>query len=72
MCRLFSIPAVCRLKLTGMLPDEVGALVVRAVKENQLHIMTHADTRPAVEERFKRILEAYDWGLANLPKGGSR
>ena len=63
---------VAGMQQTGMLPDEVGALVVRAVKENQLHIMTHADTRPAVEERFKRILDAYDWGLANLPKGASR
>ncbi len=50
----------------GMDPADVAALVVRAVKENQLHIMTHADTRPAVEGRFQRILEGYDWGLANL------
>ena len=57
------------MQQTGMEPDAVAALVVRAVKENQLHIMTHADTRPAVEERFQRILETYDWGLAHLKKG---
>ena len=59
------------MRQMGMEPDEVARLVVRAVKENQLHIMTHADTRPAVEARFERILAAYDWGLANLGKGNS-
>ena len=53
----------------GMDADDVAALVVRAVKENQLHIMTHEDTKAGVAERFDRILAAYDWGLANLKKG---
>ena len=53
----------------GMDPDAVAQLVVRAVKENQLHIMTHADTKAGVAERFDRILAAYDWGLANIQKG---
>jgi NAD(P)-dependent dehydrogenase (short-subunit alcohol dehydrogenase family) len=60
---------VAGMQQAGMEPDDVARLVVRAVKENQLHIMTHPDTRPAVEERFKRILDAYDWGLANITRG---
>ena len=53
----------------GMEPDAVAQLVVRAVKENQLHIMTHPETRKDVADRFDRILAAYDWGLANIGKG---
>ena len=54
---------------SGMDPAAVAALVVRAVKENQLHIMTHPETKAGVAERFDRILAAYDWGLANIKKG---
>ena len=54
---------------SGMEPDAVAKLVVRAVKENQLHIMTHPETRKDIADRFDRILAAYDWGLANLGKG---
>jgi len=50
----------------GMEPDDVAALVVRAVKENQLHIMTHADTKAGVEARYNAIMTAYDWGLKNM------
>jgi NAD(P)-dependent dehydrogenase (short-subunit alcohol dehydrogenase family) len=45
----------------GMEPADVAALVLRAVKENQLYVMTHQDTRAAVEARFKAIMDAYDW-----------
>ena len=50
----------------GMEPDDVASLVVCAVKENQLHIMTHADTKAGVEARYNSIMAAYDWGLKNM------
>ena len=46
--------------LAGIDPDIVGACVVDAVRHNDLYIFTHPDMKPAVEERFRRILEAFD------------
>jgi NAD(P)-dependent dehydrogenase (short-subunit alcohol dehydrogenase family) len=37
---------------TAMPAEEVGPIVVRAVRENRLHIFTHPDALPAVEARF--------------------
>jgi NAD(P)-dependent dehydrogenase (short-subunit alcohol dehydrogenase family) len=53
---------------SGLGPDDVANLVVRAVKENQLHIMTHPETRQSVEDRFQRIFAAYDWCMAEMTK----
>lgn len=52
----------------GMEPDAVAQLVLRAIREDQLHIMTHEDTRQGVADRFDRILKAYDWGLENMAR----
>ena len=41
-------------------PDVVARQVVEAVKGNDLYILTHPETRGAVEERFAAIMEAYD------------
>ncbi|MFN0093710.1 MAG: SDR family NAD(P)-dependent oxidoreductase [Dehalococcoidia bacterium] len=59
-------PMATGMQQMGMDPSDVAGLVVRAVKENQLYIMTHPDTRAAVEARRDRILEVYDWGLENM------
>jgi len=37
---------------TAMPAEDVGPIVVRAVRENRLHIFTHPDALPAVEKRF--------------------
>ncbi len=50
----------------GLDPMDVAALVLRAVNENQLYIVTHPETRAGVEARRDRILEVYDWGLQNM------
>ncbi len=63
------VAMVAGMQQSGMSAEDVAALVVRAVKEDQLHIMTHPETRKDVADRFERILTAYDWGLANLGKG---
>lgn len=41
-------------------PAAIAARVVEAVKNNDLYIVTHPETREAVEARFAAILGAYD------------
>jgi hypothetical protein len=59
------MPAAANAQLTtliraGMDPQEVARRVITAVRDNDLYIITHPDTRSAVEERFRQILAAYD------------
>lgn len=61
-------PLVSSMQQIGLDPADVARLVVRAIKENQLHIMTHPETRAGVEDRFNRILAAYDWCMAEMAK----
>jgi hypothetical protein len=42
----------------------VAARVVAAIRHNDLHVFTHPHMRGAVEERFRRILAAYDKAAA--------
>lgn len=44
----------------GLEPDVVGARVLEAVRNNELHIFTHMDMRPAFEERIAAISAAWD------------
>ena len=49
----------------GMAPSEVAALVLKAVKNNELYIFTHPHMRPPLEKRIDRFLAAYrELGLA--------
>ena len=41
-------------------PDEMAKRVVAGVKNNDLYIVTHPETREAVEERFAAIMAAFD------------
>ena len=45
---------------TGMDPAEVARRVLAAVRDDELYIFTHPETREAVEERFRAILAAFD------------
>jgi hypothetical protein len=36
-------------------------LVLAAMRDNQLYIPTHPETKVMVEERFAAILGAWDW-----------
>jgi NAD(P)-dependent dehydrogenase (short-subunit alcohol dehydrogenase family) len=51
---------VAELLRTGMSPDEVARRVMAGLRDNDLHIFTHVDMRGAVEDRFRRILSAFD------------
>jgi NAD(P)-dependent dehydrogenase (short-subunit alcohol dehydrogenase family) len=41
--------------------EDVGPIVVRGIQENRLHILTHPDTRPLVEARFRQVLDDFDF-----------
>jgi short-subunit dehydrogenase len=43
-------------------PGEVAAKVLRGIEENRAYILTHADRRFAVEERFAAIMAGFDAG----------
>jgi NAD(P)-dependent dehydrogenase (short-subunit alcohol dehydrogenase family) len=45
---------------TGMDPAEVARRVLAAVRDDQLYVFTHPETREAVQERFRAILAAFD------------
>ena len=40
---------------TAMPAEDVGPIVVRAIRENRLHIFTHPAARPLAEARFETI-----------------
>jgi NAD(P)-dependent dehydrogenase (short-subunit alcohol dehydrogenase family) len=45
---------------TWMEPDEVGDIVVEAIRNGDLYAITHPDMFPPVQERFDRITAAFD------------
>ncbi|MFN0148518.1 MAG: SDR family NAD(P)-dependent oxidoreductase, partial [Dehalococcoidia bacterium] len=49
------------IEATGYDPMDVAAMVLKAVEEDQVYILTHPEFRPMVEARRDRILAAYDW-----------
>lgn len=44
----------------GMSPEEVAARVMGAIRDGDLYVFTHPEMRAPLEERFRRILAAYD------------
>jgi NAD(P)-dependent dehydrogenase (short-subunit alcohol dehydrogenase family) len=41
-------------------PEEVAPMVVTAIRQRRLYIVTHPESRPFVQSRFRRIDRAYD------------
>jgi NAD(P)-dependent dehydrogenase (short-subunit alcohol dehydrogenase family) len=50
---------VAQLLRNGMSPEAVAVRVLAAIRDNDLYIYTHPEMRPALEDRFQRILAAY-------------
>jgi NAD(P)-dependent dehydrogenase (short-subunit alcohol dehydrogenase family) len=44
----------------GLRPEQVGARVVQAIRDNEFYILTHSSPREWVERRFARIMQAFD------------
>jgi NAD(P)-dependent dehydrogenase (short-subunit alcohol dehydrogenase family) len=49
---------------TGMDPERVGACVLRAVRRNELYVLTHPEFRAPFAARTQAILEAFDRAAA--------
>jgi NAD(P)-dependent dehydrogenase (short-subunit alcohol dehydrogenase family) len=49
---------------TGMDPAEVARQVLAAIRNDELYVFTHPETREAVQERFRSILAAFDRAAA--------
>ncbi|MGH0033124.1 MAG: SDR family NAD(P)-dependent oxidoreductase [Myxococcota bacterium] len=47
--------------IAAMPAEEVGPVVVDAIRANRLHVLTHPESRPMVERRFAAILDDYDF-----------
>ena len=41
-------------------PEILAQMILRAIHENELYVLSHPETQPAVEERFKELLAAFD------------
>jgi hypothetical protein len=53
-------PLQTELDLAGMDPDVVGDRVVRAIKDRELYIFTHLQTKEWLLARHDRIVDAFD------------
>jgi NAD(P)-dependent dehydrogenase (short-subunit alcohol dehydrogenase family) len=49
------------LPVYAMAAEEVGTIVIRAIRANRFHVLTHPRARPLVEGRFRAILEDFDF-----------
>jgi NAD(P)-dependent dehydrogenase (short-subunit alcohol dehydrogenase family) len=58
---------IAALLRNGMSPDEVAARVMAAIRDDDLYVFTHPEMRAALEDRFRRILAAYDKAAAFRP-----
>ena len=50
-----------QLPLYAMAAEDVGPIVVRAIRANRLHVLTHPRARRLVEERFRAMLGDFDF-----------
>ena len=49
---------------SGMAPKEVAARVMAAIRDNDFYVFTHPGMRNWIEDRFRRILAAFDKAAA--------
>jgi len=49
----------------AMPAEHVGPIVIRAIRANRLHVLTHPRARPLVESRFRAMLEDFDFAEDN-------
>src|SRR6185437_8889015 len=59
-------PTPSREGIRRMQPDDVGKLVLRAVRRNRLYALTHPEERAEFEARTASILSAFDDAAAAL------
>lgn len=54
--------------LRFMPAEEVGPVVVRAIRANRLHVLTHPRTKPLVERRFRGVLDDFDFAAGEAER----
>jgi NAD(P)-dependent dehydrogenase (short-subunit alcohol dehydrogenase family) len=47
----------------SMPADDVGPIVIRAIRANRFHVLTHPETRPLAERRFRAMLADFDFAV---------
>ena len=45
----------------AMPAEDVGPIVIRAIRANRFHVLTHRQARPLVERRFQAMLEDFEF-----------
>jgi NAD(P)-dependent dehydrogenase (short-subunit alcohol dehydrogenase family) len=45
----------------AMPAEDVGPILIRAIRANRFHVLTHPLTKPLVERRFRAMLEDFDF-----------
>lgn len=64
------MPDPAALAAFAMPAEEVGPIVLRAIRANRFHVLTHPRARPLVESRFRTLLEDFDFAAAGgAPEG---
>jgi NAD(P)-dependent dehydrogenase (short-subunit alcohol dehydrogenase family) len=56
--------AAARLAVQAMPAEDVGPIVIRAIRANRLHVLTHPQSKPLVERRFRGMLEDFDFAAS--------
>ncbi len=47
--------------VAAMPAEDVGPIVLRAIRANRFHVLTHPEVRPLVERRFRAMLDDFDF-----------
>jgi NAD(P)-dependent dehydrogenase (short-subunit alcohol dehydrogenase family) len=58
--------------VTAMSAEEVGPIVIRAIRANRLHVLTHPQARPLIEGRFRALLEDFEFAAGGGGAPGTR
>ena len=58
-------PMPAALEKISMPAEEAGRIVVRGIRANRLHILTHPENRGLVEQRFAGILADFDFAAGD-------
>jgi NAD(P)-dependent dehydrogenase (short-subunit alcohol dehydrogenase family) len=53
----------------AMPAEDVGPVLIRAIRANRLHVLTHPHAKPLVDARCRTILEDFDFARTNADAG---
>ena len=63
-------PSVAARAVHAMPAEDVGPIVIRAIRANRFHVLTHPRARTLVEGRFRAMLEDFDFAAAGSKMDG--